>query len=482
MMSEKTQAKKIRRSLFIKSLIPDLILVLIVSVALLFTVSSGFYSAYTHSRDVLLTAVLILPALIIMFLGTWSKKSILMSAIGIVILSIVTIAISMTIMPEGIGIFETIMPGEESNRGVIWRLNDVEENYVIYAFLLVIIPIVVFLLSRRVPGLVILLIMGMLSCGIIQFLYREWIDEGGLAASMVVLFGIVAMYIFRCYKQSIYQAKRVRKTAFGGALGFAAIISCLCLVIGLGAFYGVINNLNLTTPEVKPFERLWAAPEYEFTGTQEEFEKIMEDLKSNQTNDDLIPSKNQNEADSGENGGSKGSGDGKNSPSLLEKLVTAFSSNSEDEQYDSIAYHIPEFMKYLIPIIIVALIVAAILLRRYMRKLRLKRLEDKPYSYRVWFIYTFLLDRYRKLKIAKPKYLTPLEYAVGAERVMTPFKENTGGVDFIDVTQTYQDAYYGGKEITATEYDNVVKYYTAFFKNARIHVGNFKWIFKFWRI
>jgi hypothetical protein len=65
---------------------------------------------------------------------------------------------------------------------------------------------------------------------------------------------------------------------------------------------------------------------------------------------------------------------------------------------------------------------------------------------------------------------------------MLPFAEGTGGVDFIDVTTTYQDVCYGGVAVGAEEYDGIVAYYKAFFKNARKHVGGLKWLWKFWRI
>ena len=53
----------------------------------------------------------------------------------------------------------------------------------------------------------------------------------------------------------------------------------------------------------------------------------------------------------------------------------------------------------------------------------------------------------------------------------------------MDVSQTYQDAAYGGEQPDVLALDDVKSYYKAFFKNARSYVGWPKWIlWKFWRI
>ncbi len=84
--------------------------------------------------------------------------------------------------------------------------------------------------------------------------------------------------------------------------------------------------------------------------------------------------------------------------------------------------------------------------------------------------------------IRKPHHLTPMEFTVGTQRVMAPFAQGTEGEDFVDVTDTYQRVCYGGCPVIAEEYDRLVGYYRAFFKNARKHVGKVKWLYTFWRI
>jgi hypothetical protein len=479
MMAKKGQSNAIsaagltpqtRRSLYFQSAVPDFILVLMVSTALVFTVSFAFYSAEAYRGNVVLIAVGMLPLLAAMFAGLWAKKAIAVSAGLVVVLAIVIVGISAASMPEGVGIFAD------------GALNDVADNYVIFAFILVVTPILVFLLSRRRAGLAVLLVLGMLSCGVVQVLYRDFIDGStGMIAAAIVLFGIAMMFIYQTYKQSIYQARRVKRAAFAGAFGFAALISAIFVLVGLFVFYGVIANFNLSTPEIKPYEKLWARPEVEYTGMIKDTESPDEDKTTDDTNDNEKDSKN--DAEGGDKSGADSSGDA--SGDLLGglvKLLSAFDVRNWNQDYNPIGYHFPDWAKYVFPAVVAALIAAVILFWRYRRKLRLKRLEGKPYSYRVWYLYTFLIGRYGRLKMSKPAYLTPLEFAVGAHRVMLPFAEGTGGVDFVDVTDAYQNVCYGAQEATAEEYSRLERYYNVFFANARKHVGGFKWLWKFWRI
>ncbi|MDR3364395.1 MAG: DUF4129 domain-containing protein [Clostridiales Family XIII bacterium] len=467
MMDEK---KKIRRRLYFQSAIPDLVLVLTVSTALCFTVSYAFHSAEPYRGDALLTAGAMLPMALALFVGLWSKRAIALSAALAAVIAIITVGVGAFAMPDGVGIFEN------------GSLNDTSENYVIFAFILAVTPIIVFLLSRRRAFAVILLVFGMLACGFVQFLYRDFVSAGGMVASLVVLFGVAMMFIYQSYKQSVYQANRVKRASFAGAFGFSMLLSAAFVLIGLLAFYGVVEGLDLSTPEIKPFQEYRARPEIERSGATTDMLLPDKNNTTDNTNDNT-----ENASDDAEGGNKSDSSDsasGKNENLFngIAQFLSAFNISNWNQDYNPFGYHFPEWTKYIFPAVAGALAAFFILFWRYRRKLRLKRLAEKPYSYRVWYLYMFLIGRYRRLKMPKPAYLTPLEFAVGAQRVMLPFAEGTGGVDFIDVTDAYQNVCYGGQEATAEDYGRMESYYTAFFANARKHVGGFKWIWKFWRI
>lgn len=467
-----TGAKKVRLKLFLQSSALDFALVLTVSVALTFTVSYGFDSATSYRGNVLLIAAVTVPLLIALFAGSWSKRALVPSSIAVVVLAIVLIAGSVAAMPEGVGLF--------TSDGT---LNDVDENYAIFAFVLVIVPIVVYLLSRRTAGLVVLLVSGVLSCGVIQFLYRDWISgQPGLLAAVIVIFGIAMMFIYQCYRQSVYSAKRAKRTSFLGAFGFSALVSATCLLVGVAVFYGIVANLGLTTPEIKPFERYWARPVVEYTGTFDEQQVESEEQTTDDTNEN-----NEDSNQDAEGGNQSSDTDGVDDQSSgttggLAQILSAFDATNWDQDYNSISYQILQLTALIVAILLIVLFIGAILLQRYRRVWRLKRIAKYPHQYRVWYLCTFLVGRFHRLKIRKADHLTPMEFALATQRTMMPFDQNTDGVDFIRVTDIYQRVCYGGYGVTTEEYGELVRYYTAFFGNARKRVGKLKWIWKFWRI
>jgi hypothetical protein len=464
-------ARTSRAALFFQASIPDFLLVLMVSVALTFTVSYGFYSAAAYRGDVPFIAVASLPLLVILFAGSWSKRALIPSALGVVVLAGTIIGISVAATPADVGVF------------VDGGYHDVEDNYVAFGFLLAVVPVVVYLLSRRMVGLVVLLFFAVLACGSIQFLYREWTaDQAGLFASVTVLLGIAVMFVYQCYKQSVYQAKRIKSTAFAGAFAFSVLIGVACVLVGVAVYFGIIANLGLSTPEIKPFERYVAHPELVVSGTIDEFDQRDEEL----TSDDLSESERDSSQDAeggNRSDSSDSSGEAQGSPrGGLAQLLSAFDVRNWDPEYNPIGYLILQWSAIVLLVFIPLVLIVCLLLWRYRRTLRLKRLEKEPYPYRVWYLYGFLLERLGRLKMPKPDYLTPLEFALGARRAMLPFAQGTGDVDFVVVTNVYQRVCYGGCDVGKTDYDCLVTYYRAFFKNARRHVGGLKWLWKFWRI
>lgn len=461
-----------RLALFLKSSAFDFLLVLIVSVALTFTVSYGFESAAGYRGNVVLIVGITVPLLLALFLGSWSKRALVPSVVITVVLAVIIVAGAMVLMSPEVGLF--------TDAGAI---NDVEGNYVPFAIVAVVVPVIVYLLSRRTAGLVFLLILGVMACGVIQFLYRDWLsDQPGLPAAVGVLLGIAMLFVYQGYKQSVYSAKRVKRTSFFGAFGFSALVGMVCVAVGLAVFYGAVANLDLGTPVIKPFESYVARPTQENAGAYEK-QDVYGDDTTDDTDDDM------DETNQNAEGGDSESNDAQENAGPIStignfiKQITGQDSSHEDEDNESISYLILNLVMPIVITLLVLLCVGIIVFWHYRRKMRLKRIDAYPPQYRVWYLYTFLLERLRRLKIVKPDHLTPLEFAIGFEQTLAPFTRDTGGVDFAGVTGVYMDACYGGGTVSLEDYERVVSYYRAFFKNARRHVGWPKWVlWKFWRI
>lgn len=457
-----------RLRLWLQSSALDFALVLVVSVALAYTVSYGFYSAEAHRGNIALLAGVAAPLLLVLFAGSWSKKAVLLSAAGTVVLCGAYIGAAVSLSPDS-ALF--------AGGGV----NDVAGNYTIFAIVLCVTVIVTYLLSRRTAGLVFLLVFGVLACGIVQFLWREWIpDLAGIPAFLAVFLGTGMLFVYQCYRQSVYSANRVKRTSFLGAFGYSALIGVVCVAVAAGVF-AAVEAVAPGTIEFKPFETHVSPPLDELSNDYE---------KKDDDSDDSSDETNESERETSETGeGGEDSGVG--GLGLLQNTfvydaalsMAGYDPDDPDQNIDNIAFLIVTWELAITGVLLCLLALGIVLFWRYRRTLRLKRLAGKTPEYQAWYLYTFLIERFRRLKLAKPEHLTPLEFAVGFSKPMLPFTRGTGGVDFVDVSSLYQDAALGGRKLRGDELNDIHTYYRAFFKNARSYVGWPKWVlWKFWRI
>ncbi len=462
-------AKKTRTRLFLESSVLDFLLVLLVSASLSFTVSYAFHSAWDYRGNVAMVAALMLPTLLCLYAGSWSKRAVLPAGIACAVVGVVMVAVAVGISPDPF-----IVDGS---------LSDTEGCYGIFAIVCFVVPVVVFLLSRRPVGMVFLLLAATIAAGLVQFLYREWAAEGpGIPAAVVMLFGIGMMFVYECYKQSVYSANRVKRTSFAGAFAFSALIGAVCVLVGAGVFYGVVAATDLETPEIKLFEEYVSPP---VTDEARDYEKM--EIRGNETSD--------NTGDETDDTGEIGPGDESNvesgtatlPDSVLGKLVSSIAGVDPDEvdsSSDNAAMHFAMQLLWIIYVVLaVAAVVAFLAFWRYRRTLRLKRIAKRSNAYQVYYLYEFLLERFRRMRIRKPAYLTPVEFAEGFARTMHPYTRGANGVDFIEVTNLYQEAVFGGREPSDEELERVRGYYRAFYKNAFKATMWPKWIFwRFWRL
>lgn len=463
----------LRLQLFLQAAVFDFILVLLVSVALTYTVSYGFHSAWYYRDNILLITGLTIPILLVLFAGSWSKRAIMPSAIGTFVLFVVYMAVALA--TSGASFFT-------ADAGI----NDVENCYGIFAMIVVLVPVIVYLLSRRTVGLVFLMLLACVACGLIQFLYRDWISEQpGIPATLLVLFGLGMLFVYQCYRQSVYSANRVKNTSFIGAFAFAAIICAVCIAVGAGVFYGVIAASGLSTPEVKMFESYVSPP---VTDQARDYELMQ--YEGDNTSDEVTD----------EQGDTSDEGEGMDNPlleagtSMLEstlvgQLASVFAGldldNDDPEDEEDVQKYIRALVYTAIIIVVgtAIFILIVVLLWRYRRTRRLKRIAKRSKCYQMWYLYNFLVERFRRVRIVKPAHLTPLEFAAGFSKPMLPYTRDTGGVTFVEVATVYQDAVYGGIEPTDEQMERIVTYYRCFYKNAFKETAWPKWIFwRFWRL
>lgn len=455
---------------FVRAAIPDFALVWVLSIAMVMTAAFAFNSGAAFQGNVALVALLTFAPLVAAFAGSWSKRALVPSAIALVVVAIAYviwgIATSSDAMADGLSV------------------NDSGGNNLIFALIAFAVPVVEYLLSRRPVGLAVLAIADIAACGLVQYLYRDWLTSAsGDVVAVVAFVAMLALFVFQGYRQSLYKAQRTSGSAFGAAWVFSLVISLLCVLVGCAVFYGAIIGAGLTTPEWKPFSDVRAKPEMQYTGIYDKQHVESSDLTTDELNDSQKDS-NQDAEGGNSSGSAQGAGGGdSNMLSGLVELASGYDEDDPNMDITTVAYLLVNWWWAIVVALAVAALVAAVLLHRAARSRRLRKLESKPVAYRVWALYGFFVKRFGRLRAKKVDYLTPWEYAQASKRTLACFAEGTGGVDFVEVTCIYQRACLGGVAISDEEYGRVVAYYKAFFANARKRVGWFRWLFfKFWRM
>ncbi|MGN0077422.1 MAG: hypothetical protein ACI36V_01400 [Coriobacteriales bacterium] len=458
-----------RLEIFLRSSAVDFALVLVVAVSLVMTVSFGFESAPELRGNPLVAAALCAPLLLALFGGSWSKRAVVPSAVLAVLVAAVELAVLGALGSEPLFV-----------DGV---LCDSPGCYLVFGFVAAAVPVLVFLLSRRRVGVLALLVASALSCAFVQFMYRDWVsDEPGTAVFLVCMVAAGALMVFQSYREGLYGSVKAGQARFALAGLFACGLSSVCVLAGAALFVGIVSQLGLGTPSIRPFQDYYKRPVIEYTGVFSQQPAQDPSITTNQVSDEESDANRQGP------GGIQSDApdqieDANASPiDQLVQAVSSFDMSSWLEGFSAVSYQ--QLLLDNLPWIALAIlaVLALVLLWRRQRQARLARMAEKPAEWRVWFLYHWLLERFHRLGISKPDNSTPLEFAMATRAQLEPFARGTGGVDFLAVTLAYQRACFGSADEPDEDCRLVEAYYRAFFKNARDYVGGAKWLLKFWRM
>lgn len=470
MAATQAKAQPTRLAMFMQGALFDLLLVLAASTALVFTVSYGFDSAADLRGNIALTAGVCLLVLLPMYAGSWSKKALAPAIVVCVAVCVGAVCAFAAAMPAGTELF------------IDGQVNDVADNYVIYAMVLVLVPVIVYLLSRRTAGLFFMLVLAVVACGAIQFLYRDWITaQPGIPAFIVVMVSVCMMFVYQTYRSSVYGAKRAKKPVFGQVFGFSALISAVCVGLACVVFFAGINALGISTPDIKPFKDYYQKPVVEYTGVYTEQQVDNLDIKTSTLSDEWKDTSRQ-----GEGGNNVNTPDDLISSDPLTGLAQSlegFDASEWAEQFQTVGYNVLEPQHIALIILVLAAFVALVLYWRRRRDKRLAKWRELPSNQEAIAIYDFVQQRFKRLGVKKTPTLTPLEHAMASRKELAAFSRGTGGVDLMQFTLLWQRAYYGSRELDPDQLAAMERYYQAFFTNAKAYSGKLKWLlWRFWRI
>jgi len=460
-----------RWRLFAAASIGDFVLTLIVSVGLVSTVSFGFESAPMLRANTFVVTLAVVPLLAILFAGSWSKRAVAWSAAGAVAYSAVILGVCVAAQPYQVELFTD---------GVI---NDDPQSYVIFGIVLVVVPVLVYLLSRRRVGAVVLFVSAAAASGLVYFLYPEWgaVNSGSLVGFVTVV-ACGALLLFRVYRQSVYSVDRLGATSFGSAFVQSGAISLLCAGAGWLVFVAVISPLGLQSIPVKPFEYYYIRPVVEYTGVYDTSLVEDPDTETSTTNDQV--SYTNQEAEGGSEGDAPDSNSavGSNPVSSTLEQMASFDMTSWLEEFMVVSYERLRTASVFVVVAVILFLVVAAFSQRFVRARRLARFERKPLEQRICALYDYLCRSFAKIGFGKPDSMTPLEYAFSSVTSLAQFSQGTDGVDFVDVTLAYQRACLDVGRATEQDWQAMKRYYASFYRNARLQLGTLRWMKYYWRV
>lgn len=442
---------------YLKHCAVDFVLTALASVCLATVLMQGFIIDANLQFNLLLNIVIAAVLQVVLFAAAYRKKNIVIC--GLIYLLLCAVLIGICIVTS---------TGEE-------LLADVEENYLIYALVTVIVNTAVFALSRTRPGFAVLIVCSVVLVGFIQFVYKA-----NLVGYSVAFFAVLAiLFIYRSYSESIRQADSLKKTNFGQAGLVSGISVLLSTGLALLVFFLVIAPLNPGHLTLKLFTIDRALETIEVNNPVRMIEIEDESLISQNVTDEITYGNNPVEM---ENGFTEAWAQSY-MDSVIEWLGTqeTIDYESEEEELQLQTLSLPSWWWIALIATLLLLGVLAVLLRMFLRRRKDGRIRRLSKQDQVTKLYNDMLGRLRKLGLGKAPGQTPLEFADVASARLAPFALNTGGVDWAYVSGTYSTVHYGETDPSDEELSYLWRFYERFNKNATFVTGRLKYCFKyFW--
>ncbi len=436
---------------YLSSAIWDLVLCLCMSVCLVITTCEGFYVPASVQFGYVRIILLCLLLCAILVFAAFNKRTVIIGGIAFVVVAAFLV---------GIGIFGTARTD---------LTQDIEANEMTFYLILVGSCLVVFLLSRLRIGSVILLVIGCVDCAAIQFLYLQWL----LPEFIIFVVAAVINLMFRNYLRSVRDSQTAH-TSFVAMVATAAVICALAVGAGFGIFYGIIAPLNPPARELILITDYKARPEIEIEATEDLLELLEDQLSNEEPEED--ESTNVPEEDEGDESPEENEGD------LETAEETGGLSGTDDgnnRNTQNITYERIIALGFLILLLIFLIFVLPILIKRYLRTRRYRRMCALEPRLSAIEFYVFFVKRFGKVGLAKVKDDTPREYVEHIAPYLILFDEAAENADFASLTGIYERAAYGHADPSEEEIEQFKRYYKPFFRSCRKRVGTPKFLLRF---
>lgn len=434
----------------------DMLLCVIASSALIYTLSAGFYAAEVLASNLALVVVPALVLTLVLYAISYSSRSALY---GGIVLAIAVVAIFMaSVSIQGSALFSD----EAGSVGVFLVIE-------------IAVSILVFVLSRKRVTCIILLIGGILLGCVIEFLYWEF------HALAFVLFALSAagLLAIKGYQGNLMSGTTT-KVSFPAVTVAAVAMTAVAACLACGIFYVFVAPNDPGRLELILNTEYLSLEDQEVRGVGSTYDEQNPDMLSATSNGLLIASSNAE--DSEEN--TETTMESTAQDDLADQLSQAGAALSIDYTTDEEAAT-PITMEQLQLIAIIVAIVIALLLiclvvgKKVSRRMWFNKLCKSDGKQQVKSLYALFIKDLSKFGIKKIPSATFTEFAEQSKGATAIYSLDTGGITIPDLTRTYYKVVYGDVEPEEEELSAFKGFYRRFYRNARRHVGPFVYLRKF---
>lgn len=427
----------------------DFLLCLCLAASLALTVCQGFNIVDELRDNVALVCGLTGVLVLVLVTAAYGRRTAVVGGVLFVVLALCLM---------GYGVAQT-------TQGVLAQ--DVEENALTFYLVIVLVSLVTVLLSRRKAGAVVLLVLGCLCCGVIQFLYLEWrITE---FAVFVVVAGVNVMY--RYYLASL-RASQSARTAFAPVILTALLVMGVAGGVAAGVWFGVIAPLNPPAQQLILITEYKAKPEVEVQGSDTFYERLQDLLSNMQPETEMTTSETTDE------GQQQAPDEGTEDLEDAEAAGRAGYDGTGVANAWQVTYQLVASLALVI-LAVVLLVALAVALKLRLRRRRLQRMCALPPLQQAVAFYRFYLGRLDRVGVKRAVQDTPREFAEHAHAALTVFDSEGEGVTFAQLTTVYERAAFGHLEPSTQDLARLARYYPGFYRGCRAYAGTRAYLLRF---
>lgn len=421
----------------------DYVLCLLCQTGLIFHIFSGFVLEDGVSRSIPLT-ILLLAVLDLAYFGFSFNR--LLSILGV----IVCLAAAAMFFCWAV-LFQAFEDESANSLGITLAL-------------ILLVSVVVYLLTRRRAGIIILFIAGTLIDAGAHFLQYEIM----LWPFLVFEAAVFLMYLYRNFMitgKEVHTGK-VKIPVFAGQ---TVVLCLIALFISLGLYYGVVRPMN---PPTKELELISAMEERDLLwlfGIEKKPEKPKPEQPSPEEEKPAEePEKDPEQPPEAEQKQEK----------QTEPQDPAAGQNEPENPAAGETGGFFKKHKAMGILLLVVIALAAAFVAWYLRKKKWQeRVERLSPENRVINYYRYFLSRFARLGYSRQPQQTLLEYAEDLSGKMQGFE--SGGITFEQLTKVYVDTYYGARPVSEEEAGRFRSFYNGFAKNLKEKIGPFRYFLQY---